>query len=104
MPRSAKATRSYLIEAFYFDPNAPVFRGAKITRHAYRVDLRNKPSDADAEVMRQELNRSFQPGASNACMTERLGFQPHISTLSVRTANTGVHVATAKAPTFEVTG
>lgn len=59
------------------------------------------PTDANVEKWRVAMNRSFQPGGSNAHLADARGYVPHINKVRVIEQKSGRVVATAKMPMFE---
>ena len=61
-----------------------------------------KPNDAKAEQFRADMNQSFLPGEVNGHVSDGLGIVVHIYRLWIVEQKTGLRVAEASAPMFEV--
>ena len=61
-----------------------------------------KPSNDKAEKLRQDMNTSFNHGGTNYHVSQSTGVIIHIHTLNVIEQNTGMVIAEANMPAFEV--
>lgn len=94
-------TPTYRVETFDNRMNVSLYQ-RRLESCAWNCKRDGRPTEANAEKYRQEMNKTFLPGGVNYHISESCGFTIHISTVWIIRQSTGELVAKAKAPMFEV--